>query len=76
VWQIYWINGRLTSSDHLAKAYSAFYRLTGRGDESAVIVVYAPQQDTATSAQTVLDAFLTQNYAAINTLLMAARQNK
>jgi exosortase A len=76
VWQIYWINGRLTSSDHLAKAYSAFYRLTGRGDESAVIVVYAPQQDTATSAQTVLDSFLTQNYAAINTLLMAARQNK
>ena len=76
VWQIYWINGRLTSSDHLAKAYSAFYRLTGRSDESAVIVVYTPQQDQASSAQAVLETFMTQNFAAINTLLMAARQNK
>ncbi|MDD2882813.1 MAG: exosortase A [Rhodoferax sp.] len=73
VWQIYWINGRLTSNDYLAKFYSAFYRLTGQGDESAVIVVYTPQEDQTSSAQTVLETFMTQNYAAINTLLLAAR---
>jgi exosortase A len=42
VWQWYWIGGRLTTSDHLAKLYQALDRLTGWGDDSAVIVVYVP----------------------------------
>ena len=76
VWQIYWINGSLTANDYLAKVYSAFYRLTGRGDESAVIVVYTPKGDQSTSAQAVLESFMANNYAAINTLLLSARTSK
>ena len=34
VWQYYWINGTLTSSDILAKAYTALYSLLGRGTNS------------------------------------------
>ncbi|MDO8450856.1 MAG: exosortase A [Rhodoferax sp.] len=75
VWQIYWINGTLTSSDHLAKAYSAFYRLTGRGDDSAVIIVYMPK-DAPGGTDTVLASFLTANYPAINRLLLKTRQDK
>ena len=76
VWQIYWINGTLTASDHLAKAYSALYRLMGRGDDSAVIVVYAPKGDQAGEEQAVLASFLSTNYPAINALLQNARQAK
>ncbi len=41
-WRWYWINGRLTTSNYLAKAYNALDKLTGRGDDSAVIVVTTP----------------------------------
>jgi exosortase A len=76
VWQIYWINGRLTSNDYLAKVYSAYYRLTGRGDESAVLVLYAQKGDQASNPEAQLESFVSDNYAAINTLLMGARQAK
>lgn len=44
VWYWYWINGHLTSNEIVAKLYTAFSQLTGRGDDSAVIVVYAPKE--------------------------------
>jgi exosortase A len=72
-WQIYWINGTLTASDYAAKAYSALYRLTGRGDDSAVIVVYT-RKDHVEGAETVLQSFLSANYATINDLLLKTRQ--
>ena len=72
-WQIYWVNGTLTASDYLAKAYSAFYRLTGRGDDSAVIIVYTPKNQ-AGDAEAVLSSFLATNYTVINELLLKTRQ--
>ena len=53
VWQGYWINGRLTSSDIEAKWLTAVAMLTGHGDDSAAIVIYAPK----TSAGNDLPAF-------------------
>ena len=75
VWQIYWINGTLTTSDYLAKAYSAFYRLTGQGDDSAVIVVYTPKEG-ADEPDAVLESFMSTNYAAINDILQKTRASK
>lgn len=74
VWQVYWINGSLTSSDYLAKVYSAFYQLMGRRDDCAVIVVYTPK-DQAGNNQVALESFLTTNYGAINELLLQTRHN-
>ena len=71
--QIYWINGTLTANDYLAKVYSAFYRLMGRGDESAVIIVYT-SKDNVGGAEAVLDSFLSNNYVDINQLLLKNRQ--
>lgn len=42
VWRWYWIGGRWTSSDYLAKFYLAISRLAGRGDDSAAIIIYTP----------------------------------
>ena len=75
VWQIYWINGILTTSDYLAKVYSAFYRLTGQGDDSAVIVVYTPK-DGAGNPEEVLESFLSSNYRAIDEVLKKARASR
>ena len=72
VWQIYWINGTLTSSDYLAKVYSAVQRLMGRGDNSAVIVLYTPKAQ-AGGDEAVLESFMVANYDAINALLLKAR---
>ena len=69
VWQLYWINGTLTSSDYMAKVYGAFDRLIGQGDDAAVIIVSTPKE-LAGGAEAVLESFLVSNYGAINELLM------
>jgi len=56
-WQWYWIGGRLTSSDHVAKLWQAFHRLRGEGDDSAVVVVYSPKGEGDEGAA-ALDAFV------------------
>jgi EpsI family protein len=68
-WQIYWVNGVLTSSDYVAKAHLARNNLIGRGDASAVLIVYTPQNQPG-EADAVLASFLTTNYETINELLM------
>ena len=75
VWQIYWIDGTLTTNDYLAKVYSAVYRLVGRGDHSAVIIVYAVK-DQPGMAEASLQSFLSENYAAIDSMLRQARDGK
>lgn len=67
-WQVYWIDGTLTSNDYLAKAYSALKQLAGRGDESAAVIVYAGG-GTPQVRQALLQAFLRDNLGAISTLL-------
>ena len=74
-WQIYWVNGTLTASDTLAKAYGALYRLLGRGDDSAAIVVYAPKGQ-AGEGDATLAAFMQANGPALQTLLEQTRSSK
>ena len=68
VWQFYWIGGVVTSNDFLAKAYAVFRRLSGREDDSAVIIIYTKDSKTEKTTQ-ILQSFLGDNYAAINSLL-------
>jgi EpsI family protein len=57
VWQWYWVNGHLTASDVKAKAYTALSRLAGQGDDSAVIIVYAPKEQ-AGGGEAAIEAFV------------------
>jgi exosortase A len=75
VWQVYWINGKWTSNDYLAKVYSAVYQLLGRGDDSAALVIYAPL-DRTDSADRAFDAFLGANQESIGEMLRAAAANR
>ncbi len=74
-WYWYWIDGRLTASEAWAKGYTALARLMGRGDDSAVVVVYAAKES---SDQTVaaLQAFLHDAGPAIETMLAATRGSR
>lgn len=74
-WQIYWIDGTLTASDYLAKVYSAVYQVMGRGDDSAVIVVYTAK-DASGTADATLGSFLAANYSAIDAQLRQAKAGK
>ena len=71
--QLYWINGSLTSNDYLAKIYGAAYRLMGRGDDSAVIIVYAGKEKSE-GTNFLLDSFLVSNFEAINELLLSTKK--
>jgi EpsI family protein len=75
IWQIYWVNGTLTASDALAKAYGAVYRLMGRGDDSAAIILYAPK-GVAGEGEASLSAFVQANAGAIDALLQRASADR
>lgn len=69
VWQWYWINGKLVTSDAEAKIQTALSRLLGAGDDSAVIMIYAPSD----SATDTLPVFSAQTAGAINQWLTTTR---
>lgn len=71
VWQVYWVNGTLTSSDVLAKAYAAGYSLIGRGDDSAVILVYAAKGESG-QGERAIENFVSTNMPHILGLLESA----
>jgi EpsI family protein len=72
VWQSYWINGVLTSSDFQAKALLALNRLLGRGGDGAVLLLYtlktSPEQ-----ADAALEAFVRDHMASLDGQLRRAR---
>lgn len=68
VWQVYWINGILTKSDHLAKIYSVMQRLLGQGDDSAVIILYTEKKNDGKSIL-LLNNFLSKNFDVVDEYL-------
>ena len=70
-WQVYRVNGRLTASDARAKAYAAFDKLLGRGDDGVAIVV-STEDDRKGVADAVLERFLHDHFPAIEAQLQRA----
>ncbi len=72
IWQWYWINGHLTDSDIRAKLLTAIARLQGKGDDAAVVMLYASEQ----YANDVLPKFAAVAAPAVNKLLLDTRNNR
>jgi EpsI family protein len=51
VWRFYWVNGRFTASDIAAKLQGALGRVTGQGDDSAIVALYTPLNRELPEAQ-------------------------
>ncbi|MBV8502222.1 MAG: exosortase A [Paucibacter sp.] len=68
--QVYWVNGRWISSDVMAKVHGALSRLTGHGDDAAVLVVYAARSD---QAEAQANAFLRDNLVLLEGWLQGVK---
>ena len=75
VWQWYWINGKLTTSDIAAKLYTAISRLRGQGDDSATIILYTPLEQVG-NPQDSLKAFAAVNAENIVKMLQQTRDKR
>ena len=73
-WQWYWIDGRLTTSDYVAKAYLAIAKLMGRGDDSAVVVLFTPRLERPDVASKTLADFAREMGASIQAMLSEAER--
>jgi exosortase A len=73
--QTYWLDGRWTSRSALAKLYGALQRLLGRGDDSAVVVVYAEGRQ-ADELPRRLDLFWRDAGPALASSLSATRDQR
>lgn len=51
VWHWYWIGGRVTSNDYIAKALLVLSKLSGHGDDSAVVMIYTPVDEIGGSVE-------------------------
>ncbi len=75
VWQIYWVNGRLTDSDATARLWGALYRLMGRGDDGAAIVVHA-REAVPGEKDALLEAFTRAHLPLIDAQLRRTRDGE
>jgi EpsI family protein len=67
-WQVYWVAGRFTSSDAMAKTWVAIDRLLGRGDDSAELIVYVGGTTSELAGHT-LESFVQDNFGPLDALL-------
>ena len=75
VWHFFWVDGRVTASPYVGKALQAWSRLTGNGDDAALVVVYAPNRPRGDAGGQSLREFAADMMPAIERTLRAARQD-
>jgi exosortase A len=74
--RLYWVAGSVTSSSYKAKALQAWAKLTGRGDDAALIVIYAIRRSRADDPAPSLRAFAQQMSPSIERALAGARERR
>ena len=75
VLNMYWVDGRVTPSPYVGKALQAWSRLTGRGDDSALVVLYTPRSARTDDARETLADFAAAVTPGIERTLLAARRS-
>ncbi len=72
VWQWFWVDGRETSSEYLAKFYQVLSVLQGRGDPVAWVIAYTPADSGMAGAMSALHEFTADMRGPINAALRQA----
>ncbi|HOW48598.1 MAG TPA: EpsI family protein, partial [Rubrivivax sp.] len=75
VWRLYWVDGRWIAGDVQAKLAGGLARLKGRGDEGALVVLYA-DQGTPQASEAALAAFMQANLGVLDQLLEQTRSRR
>jgi len=76
VWQWYSVDGRYVVNPYWAKLLQAQSRLLGRGDDGAVVIVYAPYHERPQDAEPALMDFVGAMLPAITRSLEYARRTQ
>jgi len=75
VWRWYWVDGQLTASDIKAKLLTLKSRLSGRGDDGAIVVIYAPDAQPG-GAEAALSTFAPAVRDVLATALAETRERR
>jgi EpsI family protein len=75
VLSFYWIDGRVTASPYVGKLLQAWSRLTGRGDDAALVVLYVPHPLHGDDGRAALDDFASAMLPEVEQLLRTARES-
>ncbi len=70
--QVYWAGGRFTGNAQWASALAIYGRVTGQGDDAAVITIYTEGEDASVTAPR-LNAFISAHLQRLGSVLDAAR---
>lgn len=73
---LFWIDGRVTSSPYVAKALQAWSKVSGRGDDAALIVIYASRRTHDDDRRPSLRAFAQEMSPSIARMLDATRDTR
>jgi exosortase A len=72
--QVYWVGGHFTVSDPWATALGLWGRLTGQGDDAALITIYTPGDSATTGPR--LDAFIARHLGTLQATLAAVQSRR
>jgi len=75
-YRLYWIAGHVTASQYEAKALQAWAKLTGHGDDAALIVIYAARRARDDDQSALLRGFTKDMSPSIERTLSAARESR
>jgi EpsI family protein len=73
-YRLYWVAGRVTSSQYEAKALQAWSKISGRGDDAALVIVYAARRTRDDDPTPILRAFTREMSPSIERTLAATRE--
>jgi len=73
VWRWYWVDGQYIVNPYWGKLLQAKSRLLGRGDDAAIVIVYATYDERPQDAEQALKAFVGAMLPAITRSLEYAR---
>jgi exosortase A len=74
VWRWYWVDGQYIVNPYWGKLLQAKSRLLGRGDDAAIVIIYAPYDDRPQVAEQALKDFVGAMLPAITRSLEYARR--
>ena len=75
VWRVYWVDGRWVAGDAAAKLAGALSRLSGRGDDGAVLVLWTDNPSQPAS-NALLEKFAHDNLDSIGQWLVTTREQR
>lgn len=74
-WKFYWVDGKFTANKFYAKILGALSQIKGKGDDGAIIVVYAKFYDDQAYAKKALESFMKDNEKNIENALLKTKNN-